>query len=282
MSGLLAGKVALVTGANTGIGRVTARRLAEEGAHVILACRSRDKSEAALAEVQAAAGPGKADFLALDLSSLAAVRSAAAEWLARDLPLHVLVNNAGLAGQRGVTKDGFELHFGVNHLGPMLFTNLLLERLQQSGPARVVMVSSKMHERVTGIDYEAVRRPTRSVTGVAEYGVSKLANIYFAKELARRAGPSVHTYALHPGVVASDIWRRVPQPFRWIMTRNMVDVETGAETSVYCATSPEVADETGLHYQRSKVRAPAPLAEDRSAAEECWRRSEAFIAEAGA
>jgi retinol dehydrogenase-12 len=274
----LAGKVCIVTGANTGIGRVTARRLAEQGGHVFLAGRSREKTEPVVAELRAAAGHDRVEFLALDLTSLASVRAAAAAFLALDLPLHILVNNAGLAGQRGLTQDGFELHFGVNHLGPFLFTTLLQERLQASAPARVVVVSSKMHERVAGIDYAAVRRPTKTVTGMPEYGVSKLANVYFAKELARRAGPGVHTYALHPGVVASDIWRRIPQPFRWFMTRNMVDVEAGAETSVYCATAPEAAEETGLYYQRSQVRAPSKLAEDPSAAAECWRQSAAFVA----
>lgn len=126
----MSGKVCLVTGANTGIGAVTARELAHAGAHVVLACRKKERAEPVLAEI--AADGGKADFLQLDLADLASVRSAAEGFLARDLPLHVLVNNAGLAGQRGITKDGFELAFGVNHLGHFLFTLLLLDKLKES------------------------------------------------------------------------------------------------------------------------------------------------------
>src|SRR5262249_46901835 len=138
----LAGKTFIVTGANTGIGKVTALELARQGAHVILACRSKQKAEAVVAEIKRETGNHGVEVVELDLGDLASVRRCAEQLLARpDLRIHGLINNAGLAGQRGVTKDGFELQFGTNHLGPYLFTRLLLDRIKQSGPARIVNVS---------------------------------------------------------------------------------------------------------------------------------------------
>jgi len=272
----LTGKHAIVTGSNTGIGRVTAIELARAGARVWLACRSRDKTQPVVDEITAAGG--KAEFLALDLADLAAVRAAAAAFLALDVPLHLLVNNAGLAGQRGITVDNFELTFGVNHLGPFLFTNLLLDRLKRSAPARIVNVASRAHTRADGFDWSRLHRPTRTVTGFAEYGVSKLANVLFTAELARRtAGTGVTTYALHPGVIASDIWRRVPWPFRQIMHLRMKTPEEGARTSLYCATSPDLAAESGKYYDASKERAPSTLAQDPTLAAELWRRSAEWV-----
>ena len=199
-------------------------------------------------------------LLPLDLASLASVRSCAAAFLKRDEPLHVLVNNAGVGGQRGLTEDGFELHFGVNHLGHFALTSLLLERLKASGPgARIVNVSSEAHYDAPGVDFDALRRRTRSITGLREYSVSKLCNVLFTQELSRRV-PSVSAYALHPGVVASDIWRRVPWPARTMITRRMLTVDQGALTSVHCATSPAVAGESGLFYDKCQVREPSSLA----------------------
>ena len=126
--------------------------------------------------------------------------------------------------------------FGVNHLGHFAFTSALLGRLTASGPARVVTVSSDAHYSAPGIDFDALRRPARGITGLPAYAVSKLCNVLFSAELSRRlAGTGVTTYALHPGVVASDIWRRVPWPVRPLVTRRMLSVDQGAATSLYCA-----------------------------------------------
>jgi retinol dehydrogenase 12 len=269
----LAGKVALVTGANTGIGRVTATELARAGAHVILACRSAAKTEPVVADIRAETGSDKVEFAALDLASLASVRTCAGDFLRRELPLHILINNAGLAGQRGLTADGFELTFGVNHLGHFLLTRLLLERIEASAPARVVTLSSKAHYRAKAIPWERLREPTRSLTGMDEYGVSKLANILFSAELARRAGAGVTTYALHPGVIASDIWRRVPGPLRVIAKAFMRSPEEGARTSLHCATAPALAGETGRYYDECQPRQPSPAAQDAQLAADLWSRS---------
>jgi len=266
----------LVTGGNTGIGRATATALAAAGGRVYITSRSAEAGAAAVDAITSAAGSQTVWLLPLDLASLASVRDCAAAFLARDEPLHVLVNNAGVGGQRGKTVEGFELHFGVNHLGHFALTMLLLDRLKASGSgagqgARVVTVSSDAHYGAPGIDFDAVRRSTPSFTGQREYAVSKLCNVLFTQELARRAG-DVSSYALHPGVVASDIWRRVPWPARAIIKRRMLTVEQGAVTSVYCATSPEVAAESGLFYDKCAVRAPSRVATP-ELAELLWKHS---------
>jgi NAD(P)-dependent dehydrogenase (short-subunit alcohol dehydrogenase family) len=277
-------RTVVVTGANTGIGQATALALAQEGWRVYVASRSAAKGEAAVASIKAAAGSDSVFFLALDLADLESVRSCAEGFLARGEPLHVLVNNAGVGGARGLTRQGFELMFGVNHLGHFLLTQLLLDRLTSTAPARVVTVASDAHYQARGIDWEALRRPARGITGLGAYAVSKLCNVLFSQELARRtAGTGVTTYALHPGVVASDIWRRVPWPVRPLVTRRMLSVDQGAATSLYCAMSPAVASESGLFYDKSAPRPASPVATPELAAE-LWQRSETWTAayEAGA
>jgi NAD(P)-dependent dehydrogenase (short-subunit alcohol dehydrogenase family) len=272
------GRTFLVTGANTGIGRATAEALAQRGAHVYLACRSAAKGEAAAASIRASSGTDSVWFLPLDLADLDSVRSCADAFLARGEPLHVLVNNAGLGGARGLTRQGFELTFGVNHLGHFVLTNALLSRLADSAPSRVVTVSSDAHYAAKGIDFEALRRPARGITGLREYAVSKLCNVLFSQELARRmAGTGVTTYALHPGVVASDIWRRVPWPVRPLIQRRMLSVTEGAATSLYCATSPDVAEASGLFYDTCAERAASPVATP-ELGRLLWERSEAWTA----
>jgi retinol dehydrogenase 12 len=257
-----AGRTFLITGGNTGIGLTTAIALARDGGRVYIACRSAVAGEAARDRIKSESGSADVWLLPLDLASLASVRDCAAAFLALDEPLHVLVNNAGVGGQRGLTADGFEQHFGVNHLGHFALTQLLLGRLAESGPdARIVNVSSDAHFDARGIDFAAVRRPTATFTGMREYAVSKLCNVLFTQELGRRLGESsLHCYALHPGVVASDIWRRVPRLARPFITRRMLTIEQGAVTPVYCAASPAVAADNGLFYDKCAVRRASPVA----------------------
>ena len=273
-------RVALVTGANSGIGRVTAVELALRGYHVFLACRDADKAAGVLREIGArSGGTARAEFIALDLGDLASVRRCAQAFIARDLPLHLLVNNAGLAGQKGFTASGFELAFGVCHVGHFLLTRLLLERLKQAAPSRVV-VASRAHRHAKGIDFAAVRQPTRSAGGLMDYSVAKLANILFAAELGRRlAGTGVTTYALHPGVVATGIWRVLPRPLDGLVKLFMIDSEEGAKTTLYCATADEVAQQTGLYYVKSAVARPTPVAQDAALAQALWTASEGWTAD---
>lgn len=274
----LNGRTFLVTGANTGIGKETARGLAGRGARVVAAGRSEEKTRAAMKEIADDTGNTDLDFVPLDLGDLSSVRAAATTFLASGEPLHVLVNNAGLAGQRGMTASGFELAFGTNHVGTFLLTELLRDHIAASGPGRIVNVASTGHYRAPGIDWDAVRRPTVTRTAFDEYCVSKLANVLHAQELGRRLeGTGVTTYSLHPGTIASDVWREVPVGLRHVMKLFMKSTEQGARTSLYCATSPDVAHETGRYYSDRKEKAPSKVATPELAAE-LWERSEAWVA----
>jgi retinol dehydrogenase-12 len=270
----LAGKNFIVTGANTGIGKITATELARRGAHVIMANRSRAKSQPVIDEIAKETG-NTPELVELDLSDLASVRKAAEEILAKNVPIHGLINNAGLAGQRGTTKDGFELTFGTNHLGHYLFTRLLLDRIKQTKGARIVNVASKSHYDAKKIDWDVLREPTHTRTGLREYSVSKLSNVLFTKELARQLeGSGVTTYAVHPGVVATDVWRKVPAPVRWVMKKFMVTPEQGAQSSLRTATDPALASETGRYYDADgKEKRPSALADDTELATQLWTRS---------
>jgi retinol dehydrogenase 12 len=271
----LAGRHVVVTGANTGIGRVTAETLAARGANVVLACRSPERTRPIVDAITAAGG--EARFEALDLGDLASVRACAQRLLAKGDPIHVLINNAGLAGQRGLTKDGFELTFGTNHLGHFLFTVLLAPLLEKGAPSRIVNVASVAHYKAKGIDWDEIETSTKTITGTAEYAVSKLANVLFTKECARRLGPKgVRSYALHPGVVASDVWRKVPWPVRPIMKLFMITNEEGAATTLYCATSADVESHDGRYYDKCKERTPSALALDETLARQLWEKSVAL------
>jgi retinol dehydrogenase-12 len=271
--GDLDGRTFLVTGANSGIGRETALELARKDARVFLASRSEQKTRPVMEEIVAQTGNSALEFLSVDLGDLASIRACANEFLQTGEPLHGLINNAGLAGQRGMTNSGFELAFGTNYVGPFLLTGLLLDRLRESAPARIVNVSSIGHYRAPGIDYEAVRQPTKSRTGLPEYSVSKLGNVLHAQELARRLkADRITTYSLHPGSIATDVWRRVPWPVRPLIKLRMRSPAEGAKTSLYCATSPDVAAESGHYYDDRSRKEPSPVATPQLAAE-LWDRS---------
>lgn len=273
----LSGKTCLVTGATAGIGRATVRGLLERGATVYFTGRSAAKAEPVAESLRRELPGARLQALELELGDVASVRTCAAAFLARDEPLHVLINNAGVAGHRGLTPSGFELAFGTNHVGHFLLSELLLERIRQSAPARIVNVSSQAHFDAKTIDFEAVRRPTRSISGMPEYSVSKLANLLHAQELARRLqGSGVTSYALHPGVVASDIWRRVPWPVRPLIKARMRSPEDGARTSLYCGCAPELIHESGNYYDDCRRTEPSRHA-TRALAAELWDRSAEWV-----
>ncbi len=268
-------KIVVVTGANTGIGAAFAREIASPDTQIWLACRSEHKTEP-VRQVLLAKG-ADARFLPLDLADSTAALQAARR-LAETLPrIDLLVNNAGLAGARGLTAQGFELGFGTNHLGHFAFTLPLLPALAASR-GRVVVVSSNNHYLAKSLDLTAVRQSTRSRTGLPEYAVSKLANVLFAAELRRRY-PRVEAVSLNPGRIASDIWRRVPQPFRrvlpWIL--RMGSVEEGGHTLAHAA-SISLADGT-LYFDKLAPRAPSRLASDPELARELWDFSERALAQ---
>lgn len=244
---------------------------------MFVASRSEDKTRPVIDEITNQTGNRSIEFLPLDLGDLDSVRACAEEFLRAGEPLHVLINNAGLAGSKGMTQSGFELAFGTNYVGPFLLTGLLLDRLRESAPARIVNVSSVGHYRAPGIDYEAVRKPTKSFTGLPEYAVSKLGNVLHAQELARRLkGDGVTTYSLHPGAIASDVWRQVPWPLRPLITRKMGSPAEGARTSLYCATAPDLADDSGRYYDDCQPKEPSAVATPALAAE-LWDHSVAWV-----
>ena len=280
----LNGKVALVTGANSGIGRVTARELALNGYHVFLACRSTERGQAVADEIASLSqGSAKVEVLALDLGDFNSIRQCADTFLKRELPLQLFIANAGIAGSKGRTASGFEMTFGICHMGHFLITQLLLERIKSSAPARIVVVASHAHRRPAGIDFPALRQDTKSFSGFPEYGVAKLANVLFAAELGRRLeGSGVTTYALHPGVVATNVWRAVPWPLGSLMKHIMISEEEGAATTLYCALAPEAASQTGLYYEECQLREPAPLGRDAELAGRLWEESERWLQQAPA
>lgn len=276
----LAGRTFLVTGANSGIGRSMVEVLAARGGTVVLASRSEERTRPVIEAIRQQHPAASLQFLAIDVADLASVRRAAATFLAGAGRLDVLVNNAGVAGTRELSPDGFDLTYATNHIGPFLLTNLLLPLLKAAPQGRIVNVSSGAHLGVKHMDWSGLERrtaPKRSA--FPDYAVTKLMNILHAKELARRlVGTAVTTYSLHPGAVASNIWRTVPQPLQWFMKLFMLSNEAGAKTPLYCATAPELARVTGAYYEKCREATPSRLARDPALAEELWTRTEAAIA----
>jgi dehydrogenase/reductase SDR family protein 13 len=274
------GRSFLVTGASGGIGRATADALLGLGGRVTVAARSEEKSKPVLEALRAAHPGAELDFLPLDLADLAAAKRSAEAFLATGRPLDVLINNAGCAGSTGLTKDGIEITVGTNFLGPYLFTKLLLPRLKESPQGRIVNVASEGHYMVKGIDWTRLTRSVPKLTTFKQYCYSKLMNVLHAKELARQlAGTKVTTYSLHPGAVASEIWRKVPQPFRWLVLRFLITNEEGAKTSVYCATDPALATVSGRYYDKCAERKPNRVADDEALAKELFAWADKTIAE---
>lgn len=276
----LAGKNFIVTGANSGIGKVTARELARRGARVIMACRSPERAQPVIDEIKQETGNQQVELVQLDLGKLESVRKCAAELLARDLPIHGLINNAGITagigGERGLTPDGFEPSFGTNHLGHYLLTRLLLDRIKQTPGARIVNVSSHSHYMARKLRWDRLTKPA-GFFGLKEYEVSKLCNVLFTKQLAHRlAGTGVCVYAIHPGQVATNIWNRFPPGLRGMFKKmmGMITPEQGAVSSLHCATSPEVANDTGLYYdEKGKQKHPSRIAQDEELARTLWTKS---------
>jgi len=276
------GRVCLVTGASNGIGKAAAIRLSKMGASLVLLCRDRDLGENAMAEISLRSGNEDIDLLLCDLGSLRQVRTAAAMFLDSGRPLHVLLNNAGaIHMDRGVTEDGIETTFAVNHLGHFLLTGLLLDRMRESGPARIVNVSSAAHKIGYGDGRMAFDdlMGERQYSGWKAYGQSKLANILFTRELSRRLNPAeVTVNAMHPGVVASEFGRNNRKgwmPWLQALYRPFCrSNEKGADTAVWLAATPEIEGVTGKYFKDRKLRTPAPQALDDQDAARLWRVSE--------
>ncbi|MHB8439149.1 MAG: SDR family oxidoreductase [Acidimicrobiales bacterium] len=281
----MAGKTVVVTGANTGIGLETALSLAGAGARVVITGRDEVKCKDAIAQIARRTSSESVESVTFDLSRLDSVRQGAAELLARCDRIDVLVNNAGgVMSRRIETPDGLETTFEVNHLGPFLLTQLLLDRIKASAPARIVNVASTAHRGARGgLDFDDLQS-AKGYRGMDAYAKSKLANIYFTTELARRlAGTGVTVNCLHPGTVATHFGRdgdstgvlsfglKVIKPF-------VLTPEKGARTSVYLASSPEAAEVTGGYFVRRRQVQPSKAARNSEAAARLWDESEKLVA----
>jgi len=270
------GKICIVTGANSGIGKETALGLAQVGARVVMVCRNAEKGRAALEEIRRESGSSQVDLLIADMSSQASVRALADQIQQKYPRLDVLVNNAGRGAPPGtLSADGIEMTLATNHLGAALLTLLLLDLLKASAPSRIINVSSSeaQHARLEMNDLQFERRKYR---GVAAYGQSKLLMNAFTFELARRlAGTGVTANCLHPGAVATNIWsaNHLPLIVKLILAvvkPFMLTSKQGAAVSLYLATAPEVAQVSGEYFVKSKPAKSNPLSRDPKVMAEVW------------
>ncbi|XP_067827380.1 retinol dehydrogenase 13 [Heptranchias perlo] len=281
----LDGKTVIVTGANVGIGKETAKDLAQRGARVILACRDLEKANKVAAELRKASGNGNILVQKLDLASLQSVRSFANRIQETETRLDVLINNAGIMRcPKWKTEDGFEMQFGVNHLGHFLLTNLLLDLLKKSAHSRIVTVSSLAHVRGK-INFDDINLDV-SYDTAASYDQSKLANVLFSRELAKKLrGTGVTANCLHPGVVMTELGRHmIPTislwlkiifaPFVWLAFKNPWQ---GAQTSIYCAIAEELDNVSGLYFSDCAAKEAAPQARDDEAAKRLWELSAQMV-----
>ncbi len=272
-------RICLVTGASSGIGVETARGMAARGFHVVLAGRNPERTAAAAADVRAATGNDRVEHLLADFSSLDQVRALAAAFNARHDRLHVLIHNAGLwHPRRQLSADGIEDTFAVNHLAPFLLTELLLDPLANAAPARVVVVSSRYHLKPRSLDLEDIQTVSGAYQGLAVYKQSKLCNVLYANELARRvADRGITVNSLHPGDVATGIVRdnAVLNGLIKIAQHWLLKTPTqGARTSLHVATSPDLQGVTGRYFAECKQAKQSPLASDADLAGRLWDLSE--------
>jgi NAD(P)-dependent dehydrogenase (short-subunit alcohol dehydrogenase family) len=267
-------RICLITGATSGIGRVTARELARRGMRVVLVGRDAARAEATATAIARETGSSAVEYLVADLSAQAQVHALADSFRQRHERLHVLVNDAGAVfAHREVTVDGLERTLALNHLAPFLLTNLLLETLQASGPARIVTVASAAHNGAT-LNFADLQHVQGAYRPFQVYGQSKLANILFTYELARRLqGTSVTANTLHPGFVSSNFGKSeggLWKPLFTLLRPFMIGVERGAQTSVYVASSPEVEGTTGQYFVKSKPARSSRQSYDESAQHRLW------------
>jgi len=271
----IVGRTVLITGATSGIGLATATALAIRGAKVVMVGRDPARADRARAQVVAASGSDLVEVLTCDLASLTSIHSLARGFLDSHSRLEVLINNAGVfEPHRRLSADGLEMTLAVNLVAPFYLTSLLLDRLRESAPARVVNVSSATHLAAT-IDVEDLGFRNRRYDMRAAYSQSKLGVLLFTKELARRlAGTGVTVNAVHPGFVHTRLGSRGGLvSIGWAAARPlMLSPEAGARTSVYVSSSPEVADVTGTYFADSRPAAESPLADDLRLASRLWRR----------
>jgi len=273
------GKICMVTGASSGIGKATAMGLAEMGAIVVMVSRDLARGKSAQSEIKAKSGNDAVDLLLADLSSQQSIRQLAEDFKQRYTKLHVLINNAGMSSlRRRETVDGLEMTFAVNHLAPFLLTNVLLDVIKASAPSRIINVSSDAHEAgyFKMDDLQSEKKYLRA------YGQAKLALVLFTYELARRLhGTGVTANCLHPGFVATNFGQNgtglLGRGVIKFLSRFGMSTEEGAKTSIFLATSPEVEGVTGKYFVKSIPKRSAPITYDSSLQRQLWEESARLV-----
>lgn len=271
----------VVTGANRGIGRATALGLAEDGATVVLLCRDRERAEETAADIRRRGETDAVHAVQGDLASLESVRRAAGEIQSRFARLDVLINNAGIyTRERQETRDGFEMQFGVNHLGHFLLTRLLLPLLEASAPARILNVSSETHHGAR-LHFENLQWRDCSYDPREAYAASKLANILFTYELARRLNPEhVTANCLHPGVIATNMLREyfgLPKGMEFTLRGTYASPAKGADTAIFLALSDNVFRVTGKYFVKRREEPSSPESYDLQTQRRLWAESEKLV-----
>ena len=273
-------KICMVTGATSGIGEETAQALAQMGATVIVVGRDPERGAAALERIRSASGSAAVELMLADLSSQQGIRQLAQQLKNKYQRLHVLINNAGaLFTKRQQSVDGIEMTFSLNHLNYFLLTNLLLDTLKASAPARIVNVSALAHQFARRVNFDDLQGQ-RKYSGWGAYGRSKLCNLLFTYQLARRLdGIGVTANALHPGVVATNFGMSgggLMPLFNRLMSIAMLRPEQGAQTSIFLVTSPEVEGISGKYFVNQKAVRSSKASYDQSAADRLWQVSAAM------
>ncbi len=268
------GKICLVTGSSSGLGKATALALAQLQATVILGCRDKQRGEATLAEIKAASATASVDLLLVDLSVQPSVRAAVSEFEKRYDRLDLLINNAAVFKQRRtLTTDGLETMFATNHLGPCLLTNLLLERLEASPASRILIMTAPSTTKVDFDDLQAKKH----FNALQAFGASKACNLLFTYELARRlTSTHVTVDAIHPGLVKSSLMREAPAPIRWVTSLLSSKPEQAALTVVYYASTLEVQGMTGKFFKGRQAIDSSPYTKDQEVQRRLWEVSMAL------
>jgi len=268
------GKVCIITGANSGIGKATAIGLAKMNATLVMLCRDKERGESAQKEIIELTGNNNVDLILCDLSSQKEIRNFAIEFKKKYNNLHILINNAGvMLSKRALSVEGFEMNFAVNHLAPFLLTNLLLDMLKKSAPSRIVNVGSAAH-RMGKIDFEDLQRENKKGRPMGLYGNSKLAMILVSYELSRKLeGSNVTVNVLHPGLINTNLGRDRSSTSKGFASKFFKSPEIGAETSIFLATSPEVEGITGKYFTKKKEKDSSKKSYNEEYAKRLWEIS---------
>ncbi len=268
------GKICIITGANSGIGKATAIGLAKMNATIVMLCRDKERGESAQKEIIELTGNNNVDLILCDLSSQKEIRNFAIEFKKKYNNLHILINNAGvMLSKRALSVEGFEMNFAVNHLAPFLLTNLLLDMLKKSAPSRIVNVGSAAH-RMGKIDFEDLQRENKKGRPMGLYGNSKLAMILVSYELSRELeGSNVTVNVLHPGLINTNLGRDRSSTSKGFASKFFKSPEIGAETSIFLATSPEVEGITGKYFTKKKEKDSSKKSYNEEYAKRLWEIS---------